>query len=190
MQRLALRYFPIDPNGGFDSFAWSFSTLKYATQRVNLVLLNENCQIAGAFWADETGVDLGARRNMLRALIVEDNPHFREIFKMAFHHKIPSVIVEEAGNGEEALQIISGMSPDLIFLDFLLPVEDGLQLARKIKKGFPNIRIAMLTNYDLPANRRTASKFGVDRFFIKDSLNWEEIKDWVVSILDNPRKKF
>ena len=126
----------------------------------------------------------------MRALIVEDNSYFREIFKMAFHHKFPSFIVEEAGNGKEALQIITGMSPDLIFLDILLPGEDGLQLAQKIKMDFPNIRIAMLTNYDLPASRRTASKFGVDRFFIKDSLNWEEIKDWVVSILDNPRKKF
>jgi DNA-binding NarL/FixJ family response regulator len=125
----------------------------------------------------------------LRALIVEDNPYFREIFKMAFHHKFPSFIFEEAGTGEEALQIISGMSPDLIFLDILLPGEDGLQLAQKIKKDFPNIRIAMLTNYDLPASRRRASRFGVDRFFIKDSLNWEEIKEWIESILDNPRKK-
>jgi len=127
---------------------------------------------------------------MMRAMIVEDNSYFREIFKMAFHHKFPSFIIEEAGTGEEALQKISGMSPDLIFLDILLPGEDGLQLAQKIKMDFPNIRIAMLTNYDLPTSRRTASKFGVDRFFIKDSLNWEEIKEWVVSILDNPRKKF
>ena len=126
---------------------------------------------------------------MLRALIVEDNPRFREIFKMVFCNKFPSLIVEDAGNGEEELQIISGASPDLIFLDILMPGENGLGLAQKIKRDFPNIRIAMLTNYDLPANRRTAAKFGVDRFFIKDSLNWEEIKEWVASILDNPGKK-
>ena len=125
----------------------------------------------------------------MRALIVEDNSYFREIFKMAFLHKFPSFIVEEAGNGEEALQILTGMSPDLIFLDILLPGEDGLQLAQKIKMDFPNIRIAMLTNYDVPASRRAAAKFGVDRFFIKDSLNWEEIKEWVSFILDKPGKK-
>jgi two-component system response regulator YesN len=126
---------------------------------------------------------------MLRALIVEDNPYFREIFKMVFGNKFPSSIVEEAGNGEEALQIISGRPPDLIFLDILLPGENGLQLAQKIKRDFPNIRIAMLTNHDLPANRRMAAKFRVDRFFIKDSLNWEEIKEYVASILVNPEKK-
>jgi len=72
-------------------------------------------------------------------------------------------------------------SSDFIFLDILLPGVDGLQLAQKIRKDFPNIRIAMLTNYDLPASRRTAAKFGVDRYFIKDSLNGEEIKEWVGS---------
>jgi len=125
----------------------------------------------------------------LRALIVDDNPHFREIFRMVFCNKFPSFIVEEAGNGEEALQMVNAMSPDLIFLDILLPKEDGLHLAQKIKGDFPNSRIAMLTNYDLSENRRMAAKFGVDRFFIKDSLNWEEIKEWVAFILDNPGKK-
>ena len=108
---------------------------------------------------------------MLRSLIVEDNPHFREIFKMVLRNKFPSCLIEEAENSKEAFQRISGMPPDLIFLDILLPGEDGLQLAQKIKKDFPNIRIAMLTNYDLSASRPTAANFGVDRFFIKDSLN-------------------
>ena len=126
---------------------------------------------------------------MFRALIVEDNAYFREIFKMVFGNKFPSFIVEEAGNGEEALQIIKGRSPDLIFLDILLPGENGLQLAQKIKRDFPNIRIAMLTNYNLSAHRRMAAKFRVDRFFIKDSLNWEEIKEYVASILNDLGKK-
>ena len=108
---------------------------------------------------------------MLRALIVEDNLPFRELFKRVFHNKFPSIILEEAGNGQEAFQIIGGMSPEVIFLDILLPGENGLQLAQKIKTDFSNIRIAMLTNYDSPSNRRMAAKFGVDRFFIKDSLN-------------------
>ena len=126
---------------------------------------------------------------MLQAMIVEDDLPFREVFKRVFLNKLPSLILEEAGNGEEALQIIRGLSPNLIFLDILLPGEDGLQLAKKIKKDFPNIRIAILTNYDLPSNRRTAAKFAVERFFIKDSLNWEEIREWVASILDRPGKK-
>ena len=126
---------------------------------------------------------------MLRAMIVEDELPFRELFKRVFLNKFPSLTLEEAGNAQEALQIIRGLSPNLIFLDILLPGENGLEVAQKIKTYFPNTRIAMLTNYDSASNRRMAAKFGVDRFFIKDSLNWEEIKEWVISILDNVGKK-
>jgi two-component system, response regulator YesN len=141
------------------------------------------------FWGCSQRPKIGGRRNIFRVLIVEDNPHFREIFRKVFRNKFPSCTIQEAGNGEETLQIISERSPDLIFLDILLSGENGLQLAEKIKKDFPNIRIAVLTNYDLPQNRRMAAKFGVERFYIKDSLNWEEIKEWVAPILENPGKK-
>ncbi len=125
----------------------------------------------------------------MRALIVDDNPHFREIFKIVFRNKFPSWTVEEAGNSEEALQMVHGMSPHLIFLDILLSGENGLQLAQKMKKDFPNIRIAMLTNNDLPKNRRAAASFGAERFFVKDSLNWEEMREYLASILEDPEKK-
>jgi len=74
---------------------------------------------------------------MLRVLTVEDNPYFREIFKAVFSNKFSSLIFEEARNGEEALQKIRGKSIDLIFLDILLPGEDGLKLAHKIREDFP-----------------------------------------------------
>ena len=78
-------------------------------------------------------------------LIVEDNRFFRDAFKQSLHERLPSLIIEEAGNGEEALQRINGMPPDLIFTDIRLAGMNGLELAKKIKKDFPGIRIAMLT---------------------------------------------
>ncbi len=122
-----------------------------------------------------------------RILVVDDEPDILNLARIVLEKNRHQAVT--ASNGEEALQMVNAMSPDLIFLDILLPKEDGLHLAQKIKGDFPNSRIAMLTNYDLSENRRMAAKFGVDRFFIKDSLNWEEIKEWVAFILDNPGKK-
>ena len=122
---------------------------------------------------------------MLRALIVEDSCLFRETFKTALHKCFSSPVIEEAENGEEALQKINGAPPDLIFTDMSLAGINGLELAQKIKKDFPCIRIAMLTGYDLPEYRLAASQQGVERFFVKDSLDWKEIKEFIQSIRNN-----
>jgi two-component system response regulator YesN len=124
---------------------------------------------------------------MVRVLIVEDNRFFREAFRTILHERIPSVVIEEAGNGEEALQRINGTPPDLIFTDMRLAGMNGLELAQKLKKDFPRIRVAMLTGYDFPEYRRAASQQGVDRFFVKHSLEWKEIKEFVQDIPKNNR---
>ncbi|MBP1699097.1 MAG: hypothetical protein H6Q41_4285 [Deltaproteobacteria bacterium] len=81
------------------------------------------------------------------------------------------VVLEEAGSGEEALQRINGTPPDLIFTDMRLAGISGFELAQKLKRDFPGIRVAMLTGYDFPEYRRVASQYGVDRFFVKD-FHW------------------
>ena len=116
---------------------------------------------------------------MLRILIVEDNRIFLDSYKKVFQEKFPSVAVEEAGNGEDALRKINETPPNFIFMDIRLAGVNGLDLARKIKRSWPHIRIAMLTGYDLPEYRRAASQHGVDRFFVKDSLEWKEIEEFV-----------
>jgi two-component system response regulator YesN len=121
-------------------------------------------------------------RNMLRALIVDEYRFFREIFKTRLLDHFPSMFIHEAINGKEAMEKIKRMPPHLVFLDICLPGLNGLQLAQGIKKDFPNIRIAMLTSYDLPEYRQAASKDGADRFFVKDSLDWKEVEEFIQSI--------
>jgi two-component system response regulator YesN len=103
--------------------------------------------------------------NMLRVLIIEDNQIFREAFKTVLQDRLPSLVIEEAGNGEEAVQRINEAPPDLMFVDMRLGGMTGLELAQKIRRDFPRTRIAMLTGYDFPEYRRAASQQGVDRFF-------------------------
>lgn len=127
------------------------------------------------------------RGNMLRVLIVEDNRIFREVFKTGLQERLPSIAIEEAGNGEEALHRINEAPPDLIFTDMRLAGMNGLEFSQKIKMDFPRIRIVMLTGYDFPEYRQEASRHGVDRFYVKDSLDWQEIKELVQDIFADRR---
>ena len=124
---------------------------------------------------------------MLRVLIVEDNRIFREAFKKGLLDYFPSMVIEEAANGDEALQKIKGGPPDLIFMDVRLPGVNGLQLTQKVKKDFPDITIAILTDYDLPEYRQAAIQYGADRFYVKNSFRWDELEALVQSISPGPR---
>ncbi len=119
---------------------------------------------------------------MLRVLIVEDNRIFREAFKKGLLDYFPSVVIEEATSGEEAFQKIKEGLPNLIFVDIHLPGVNGLQLTQNVKKDFPHVNVAILTDYDFPEYRQAAVQFGADRFFVKNSLNWDELEALVQSI--------
>ncbi len=124
---------------------------------------------------------------MSRVLIVEDNRIFREVFKQRLCEHFPSIVIEEAVNGEEVLEKINKNPPYLIFMDIRLPGVNGLELTKKIKKDFPGVNIAILTDYDLPEYRQAAAQYGADRFFVKDSFKWDEVEALVKSILPDVR---
>lgn len=119
---------------------------------------------------------------MLRILLVEDNRVYREVFRENLSKHFPSMAIDEALNAEEALQKINATPPHLVFIDMRLPGMNGLQLTQRIKRDFPNIRVAIVTGYDLPEYRQAAIQNGADRFFVKESLKWDEIEALVKSI--------
>jgi two-component system response regulator YesN len=126
---------------------------------------------------------------MFKILIVEDNASFRQVLKDNIHLGIPSVVIEEAADGNEALQKVDTLHPDLIFMNIGLPGESGLQVTRKIKKDHPGIIIVILTSYNEEEYREAAFQCGANCFISKNKLNWEEIEALIKSILsdlDNP----
>jgi DNA-binding NarL/FixJ family response regulator len=85
------------------------------------------------------------------------------------------MVVDEAENGEEAMQKVEDSLPHLVFMDIKLPDENGLEITRKIKARHSNIRVIILTSYDLPEYREAADQYGADYFLAKGSSSREEI---------------
>ena len=119
---------------------------------------------------------------MFKILLVEDNLPFRQLLKENLYNQFTSINVEEAGDGTEAMRSIGISCPDLIFMDIRLPGENGLEVARKIKSQCPDIKIIILTSYDLPEYRETAKRYGADYFATKGSTSWAEIATLIKSI--------
>ncbi len=116
-----------------------------------------------------------------KILLVEDQGPFRRFVKESLHKQFPKMLIEEAGDGTEALQKVTSFAPDLIFMDIQLPGESGLELTKKIKGRHPHIGIVILTFYDLPEYRKAAQRYGVKDFVIKGLTTWSEIVGLVKS---------
>ena len=120
---------------------------------------------------------------MFRILLVEDDQHFRKILKQELNGWFPSIVVEEASDGKEAMEKTESFSPRIIFMDIRLPDESGLQLTKRIKAKYPAINIVMLTSHNLPEYRQAAMECGASHFFVKGTSKGYEIKSLVESLL-------
>lgn len=112
---------------------------------------------------------------MLMVMMVEDDDSFRETFKRWLLTQCPSIEVVEAGSGEEALTRLNSDAFDLIFMDIHLPGENGLKMTRKIKAGWQDIPVIIITSYDMPEYREAAIGHGANSYIAKNSLKWHEI---------------
>lgn len=120
---------------------------------------------------------------MATTLIVEDNSSFRGSLKEILTARFPQMAVDDVGSGEEALERMESLRPDLMFVDIRLPGQNGLELTRQIRKGDTEVTILILTNYDLPEFREAAYRYGVNYFFSKSASTMEEIVAAVEAIL-------
>jgi len=81
----------------------------------------------------------------LRILVVDDELPVRETLAemlVAVRHK-----VELAGSGQEALQKMRQHTFDFVFTDLAMPEMDGWETARSIRKGWPEVKIVLVTGY-------------------------------------------
>lgn len=116
---------------------------------------------------------------MVCILLVEDNPVFRDTIKNTLFSKYPELEVREAADGEEAMEKVGSPHPELIFMDIKLPGENGLILTERIKHSYPQIPIAILTEYDLPEYREAAFERGANYFLTKSATKASDLLDLV-----------
>jgi DNA-binding NarL/FixJ family response regulator len=98
-------------------------------------------------------------------LVVDDNPRARQAL-VAFLAVQPGIsVMAEASNGEQAINLIRERPPDLILMDMRMPVMDGLEATKIIKKNWPQVKILVLSMYE--SFRAELLAAGADIFLVK-----------------------
>ena len=102
----------------------------------------------------------------VRVVIADDRPTTRRGLK-ALLALLPHVeVVGEAGDGQESLDLVAECSPDVVLMDVQMPVMDGVEATRRIKKDWPEVKVIALTMY--AGYRTEALAAGADAFLLKD----------------------
>ncbi len=114
----------------------------------------------------------------IKILLADDNDSFRCLLTSFLGCHDGVEIVGEAGDGLEAVQQAERLSPDLVLMDLEMPVKDGFEATREIKRRMPKTRVVILSAYASDVYRRAARDFGADGFIDKNSM-----KDALLALL-------
>ncbi len=105
---------------------------------------------------------------MVKVLVVDDLPILRESLKFIIEQDPQIEVVGCAENGKEAFEFCEKLAPDVVLMDLMMPVCDGVEGTRMIKTRHPSIKVLILTIYGDDENIARALKNGADGYILKD----------------------
>jgi NarL family two-component system response regulator LiaR len=112
----------------------------------------------------------------IRVLIADDHPIIRDSLRTLIETEPNLKLVGEAVDGEEAVRKTLKLKPDVILMDLVMPVKDGLQAIGEIKNALPDVSILVLTSFSDEDKVFPAIRAGALGYLLKDSSPQELLK--------------
>ncbi len=82
----------------------------------------------------------------IRVLLVDDHTVVRRGLRLAFDLESDLHVIGEAANGQEAVQRVGELRPDVVVMDLLMPVMNGVDATRVIRREYPDVEVVALTS--------------------------------------------
>src|SRR5919109_1687951 len=123
-------------------------------------------RLTGAWWnLARGGCDEERRAVPARIVVVDDDEALRNAVRRAL--RLEGYDVELAGDGAEGLARLAGLGADLVVLDVLMPVLDGVAVCRRLRESGDRTPILMLTARDAVSDRVAGLDAGADDYLTK-----------------------
>ena len=118
---------------------------------------------------------------MARILVMDDEEPVRDVLRQALESDGHEV--EEAVDGQEGLDAYRSRPPDLVMVDIRMPVKDGYEVIKELRRDYPGARIVAMAGIGEFA-LEDAKSLGADRSFLKP-FRLEDIRSVVVELLED-----
>lgn len=104
----------------------------------------------------------------MRVVLVDDEDLSRRALRVTLERELPEVeIVGEAADGQEAVDMIPGLEPDLVIMDIRMPEVDGIEAAYRLREAGETFRLVFLTAHDEFDYARSAVDLDADAYLLK-----------------------
>jgi DNA-binding NarL/FixJ family response regulator len=105
----------------------------------------------------------------IRVLLVDDQPIVRTGFRTVLTATGGFDVVGEAGDGPAAVRAVASLRPEVVLMDVRMPGGDGLTATEEITAAHPDVRVLVVTTFDVDEYVRRALRGGASGFVLKDS---------------------
>lgn len=106
---------------------------------------------------------------MIRVLLVDDHTLVRDGLRRGLSTEDDLEIVGEACNGDEACTVVDSCHPDVVLMDVSMPVCDGVEATKRLRRVHPELPVVMLTMHGDSATLTSAIRAGASGYLLKDS---------------------
>ena len=125
---------------------------------------------------------LQERARPIRVVIVDDHPMVRDGLRSILETYPDLDLVGSLVNGQEAIDQVAKLQPDVMLLDLNMPGVNGLSATEIILERFPAVRILILSMHDSPEYVSTALSHGAKGYILKD-VPTEEVYTAIVTVM-------
>jgi len=112
----------------------------------------------------------------IRILMVDDHPLMREGIAAVIQGEEGIVVVGEADNGQQAVEMFRQHRPDVTLMDLQMPTMNGIEAMKAIRQEFPAARFIVLTTYQGDVQALRALKAGAAGYLLK-SMIWKDLPE-------------
>lgn len=105
----------------------------------------------------------------IKVLVVDDHPVVREGLAAMLGSRPGLAVVGEAADGQQALDMVRRLRPDVVLMDLRLPVMDGVEATGRIVRECPGSRVLVLTTFDQDEMILAGLRAGARGYLLKDT---------------------
>jgi NarL family two-component system response regulator LiaR len=107
---------------------------------------------------------------MIKLFLVDDQPAALRSLRQRLELETDISVVGEANNGEQALELVPRLRPDIVLMDIVMPGLDGIATTTELQTVAPSSLVVMLSLYDDPGTRERAQAAGAVAFVPKNHV--------------------